>query len=167
VRGSNPYDSVPVDRRLEYSVIAEELKRLYETVTNLIEREWSIQVEGSREVLLLLTKVAVTTYQTTVYFCAEKPEDPFRKIEFAASAPPLLRSLLDEVCTAVFLGTNLPEKVPGFIVLAGEKLRSITSVIEKGTRQMLRFAPTSRIRFTLNGSEMDTIGCRSFRMDIA
>jgi hypothetical protein len=44
----------------------------------------------------------------------------------------------------------------------------LPSVNEAGQqRRVLRFAPTSRIRFTLNGSEMDTIGCRSFRMDIA
>jgi hypothetical protein len=68
----------------------------------------------ARVLFLLLARVAVTTYRTIIYFCAEKPEDPGRKIEFADSTPPLLRSLADQVFTVVFLGEDLPGRVAAY-----------------------------------------------------
>jgi hypothetical protein len=45
------------------------------------------------------------------YFCADKPEDPARKLYFGTSSPPLLRSLIDEIYTVIFLGEDLEGRV--------------------------------------------------------
>ncbi len=110
----DPWESVPRERRLDFKVIGEPLKSLAEATINKVEREWPKyfrHIPGAQVLFRLLTLVAVTTYETTKYFCAETPEDPARKISFASSAPPLLRSLLDEIYAVVFIGEEMESRV--------------------------------------------------------
>jgi hypothetical protein len=114
MRLGDPWNDVPEERRLDFEVIRKPLAALAETTLNRIEREWPAPfagIEGARVLFQLLTYVAVTTYQTIVYFCAEKPEDHRRKIEFVDSAPPLLRSIADGVFTLAFIAESVPERV--------------------------------------------------------
>lgn len=114
MREKDPWKSVPDDKRLDFKVIAEPLATLAEATVNKVEREWPAtlrDIAGAPPLFLMLTKVAIAAYETVKYFCAEKPDDPNRKIWFSVSAAPLLRSLVDEVCTVVFLVEDLPKRV--------------------------------------------------------
>jgi len=62
-------------------------------------------------------------FSTIRYFCAEKPEDPARRISFASSAPPLLRSMLDEIFTVIFLGEDVPARVQWYYKAGWRELR--------------------------------------------
>lgn len=117
MKETDPWDSIPEEQRLEFKVIGQPLATLAEATINKIDREWPpslADISGSRPLFLLLTHVAVNTYETIKYFCAEKPEDPFRKIEFADAAPPLLRSLVDEIFTVVFIAEDFPNRVQAY-----------------------------------------------------
>lgn len=117
LREKDPWHSIPKDKRLDFKVIGENLGSLAEATINKLEREWPARIsriEGAQVLYRLLTIVAVTTYETITYLCADKREDPFRKIYFVSSSPPLLRSLLDGIYTVVFLGENLENRVPWY-----------------------------------------------------
>lgn len=62
-------------------------------------------------------------FSTIRYFCAEKPEDPVSRVSFATSAPPLLRSMLDELYTVIFLGEDLPARVHWYYKAGWRELR--------------------------------------------
>ncbi len=117
MKQTDPWNSIPEERRLDFKVIGQPLATLAEAMINKIDREWPrslADITGSRPLFLLLTYVAVTTYETIKYFCAEKPEDPFRKIGFADAAPPLLRSLVDEIFAVAFIAEDLPTRVQAY-----------------------------------------------------
>ncbi len=110
----DPWKAVPAKNRLDFKVVDEPLERLARATINKIDREQPVQlreIDGALPLFLLLSKLALTTYQTITFFCAETPEDPARNIEFVSSAPPLLRSLVDEVFSVVFLCTDLRRNV--------------------------------------------------------
>lgn len=111
---TDPWEGVPADRRLEFKVIREPLDSLTAAVVINVERALPpavTGVPGAPYVLLLMTKVAETTFSTIRYFCAEDPPDPARRLSFAASAPPLVRSLLDEIFSVVFISEDVPGRV--------------------------------------------------------
>lgn len=117
LREKDPWHSVPEDKRLEFRVIGEHLSSLSEATINKLEREWPrrfAHIGGAQVLFRLLTVVAVTTYETVKYFCADKPEDALRKISFGSSSPLLLRSLVDEIYIVVFLGEDLERRVPWY-----------------------------------------------------
>lgn len=110
----DPWESVPPERRLDFGVIREPLETL--TAATILNLKRALPPEigcvpGADVVFLLLAKLAATTFGTIRYFCAERPEDPARRISFASSAPPLLRSLLDGIYTVVFIGENVGERI--------------------------------------------------------
>jgi hypothetical protein len=65
------------------------------------------RVLGAPALLLLMVKVAETSFSTIRYFCAEKPDDPGRRMSFSSAAPPLIRTLLDQIDTVIFIGEDL------------------------------------------------------------
>jgi len=65
------------------------------------------RVLGATALLLLMVKVAETSFSTIRYFCAEKPDDPGRRMSFSSAAPPLIRTLLDQIDTVIFIGEDL------------------------------------------------------------
>lgn len=110
----DPLESVPADRRLDYAVIREPLDKLAAATILNVERALPPEITavvGAPVVLLLLLKSAETTFSTIRYFCAEKPDDSARRVSFASSTPPLLRSILDEIFTVIFLGEDLPTRM--------------------------------------------------------
>jgi hypothetical protein len=112
VKTADPWESIPPEKRLDFEVIREPI----ETAATIINVERSLpqrikNVVGAPPLLLLLTKVAEATLSTIRYFCAEKPEDPARRVSFASSAAPVVRGLLDEIYTVVFLGEDVPVRV--------------------------------------------------------
>jgi hypothetical protein len=122
----DPWESVPAERRLDFGVIREPLERL--TVATILNLKRALppeitRVPGAAVVLLLLAKVAATTFDTIRYFCAERPEDPARRISFASSAPPLLRSLLDGIYTVVFIGEDVGERIQWYYRAGWREMR--------------------------------------------
>lgn len=73
-------------------------------------------------------------FSTIRYFSAEKPEDPARRITFASSAPPLLRSMLDAICTVIFLGEDVPGRMEWYNKAGWRELR------EEHERHVQRYA---------------------------
>lgn len=117
MKQGDPWKDVPEERRLDFEVIREPLATLAEATLNKIEREWPAGlagISGARVLFQLLAYIALTTNQTITYICAEKPDDPRRKIEFVDSAPPLLRSLADAIFTVVFIAEDIPERVRAY-----------------------------------------------------
>lgn len=117
LREKDPWHSVPEDKHLDFNVIGEHLRSLAEATINKLEREWPdrfAHIEGAQVLFRLLTILAATTFETIKYFCADKREDPFRKISFVSSSPPLLRSMVDGIYTVVFLGEDLEKRVPWY-----------------------------------------------------
>ncbi len=111
---TDPWESIPPEKRLNFKVIREPLESLTAAVVINVERSLPpaiTKVVGAPPILLLMTKVAETTFSTIRYFCADEPEDPARRISFASSAPPLLRALLDEIFTVIFVGEDVAGRV--------------------------------------------------------
>ena len=92
----DPWDSIPQHRRLDWAIVAGSFESL-STATELnVERQIPghiANVPGAPPLLLLMTRVAQTSFATLRYFCGESPADPARSLAYASSAPPLLRSL--------------------------------------------------------------------------
>jgi hypothetical protein len=114
MRDRDPLKDIPKERHLDYKVVDEPLASLSTALLNKLEREWPpalARVDGAQTLFRCLSFVAAMTCQTVVYICADKPDDPARKLSFASSAPPLLRSLLDGLCTVVFIAEDLEKMV--------------------------------------------------------
>ena len=110
----DPWESIPIERRLDFAVIREPLDSLAAATIVNVERSLPPDIQavlGAPPVLLLMLKSAETTFSTIRYFCAEKPEDPARRVWFASSAPPLLRSMLDQIFTMIFIGEDLQTRM--------------------------------------------------------
>ena len=90
-------------------------------------------VVGAPTIFLLLSKVAETTFNTIRYFCADEPQDPRRQISFASSAPPLLRALLDEIFTVIFIGEDVAGRVQWYNKAGWREIR------EEHDRHLLRY----------------------------
>lgn len=99
--------------RLNDDVIREPFHNLLAATGNKLDREWKDSYSthrGSRVMLRALVLSSDNTYRTVRHFCAEHPKDPARKPEYALSAPPLARSILDALFTVVFAFENLAER---------------------------------------------------------
>lgn len=133
----DPWESIPADKRLDFAVIREPLEKLAAgTILNLeraVPSEMA-RVLGAPAVLLMLAKTAETTFSAIRYLCAEKPEDQPRRISFASSTPPLLRSMLDEVFTVIFIGEDVPARVQWYNKAGWRELR------EEHERHVERYA---------------------------
>lgn len=67
---------------------------LFETTANKLEREWAskyAQVNSARVIFYQLVKIAVATYNTVVWICADTPKDLGRKPVYAISLVSLIR----------------------------------------------------------------------------
>lgn len=103
------FDELP---ELKFSEIRETLDDLLVAMANLIERRWPSEYsQNLRTVLLGTVKITEITYKSIRYLCADRPEDPVRKLEFAISVPPLSRTILDSVFTVIFLLDNASERL--------------------------------------------------------
>jgi hypothetical protein len=98
---------------VDFSVILNPLDSLLAAIENKIEREWPAQfrgVLGARELVLVTLKTANITYRSIRFLCAEKSSDPFRRLEYGISIPPLNRTILDNLFTLIFIFEDLPSR---------------------------------------------------------
>jgi len=95
----------PTKTALDYGVIQDDWMSLLKGMTLKLEREFppNLASTGAREFFWLTFRVALNTYNTLVYICADKQPDPFRKLEFTISCPPLVRTLVDSLFNVVFV----------------------------------------------------------------
>lgn len=94
---------------LPFDAVGGPLDTLCIAMANKIRLEWPQKWRDLPEAAVTLNailKVSENTYKSILYLCAEKPPDPSRKLEYAISAPPLARTILDSVFTVVFLFEN-------------------------------------------------------------
>jgi hypothetical protein len=102
---------------VEFAVIGRHLDTIQIAAANKIERDpipLLLQVPRARSTLESLLRLSTNTYRTIRYICADKPPDHARKLEYAVSAPPLIRTILDALFSIVFLFDDLPNHVDWF-----------------------------------------------------
>jgi len=102
---------------IPFEAFREQLDSLVEATANKLEREFPLHLRSDRDLgglLRCLVLVSNNTYRTMRYFCADRPPDPSRKLEYALSATPLARSVLEALFTTVFLFEDLPVRAAWF-----------------------------------------------------
>jgi hypothetical protein len=102
-------DSPPTD--LDASVITEPLDTMIGALANKLDREWPARfanIQGARELFLLMVRTADVTSRSIRFLSAEKPPDANRSPEYCLSLPPLNRTILDSIFTAMFVMEDLP-----------------------------------------------------------
>jgi len=100
--------------KLEFKVIREDLDRLIEALSNLLEREFPKKltpIPGLQPFLLVAILTSKNIYQGIRYLAADFPKDPSRKLEFGLVISPLVRLLSDILFTIVFMREDLPPRV--------------------------------------------------------
>src|SRR5712692_4562414 len=133
----DPWESVPAERRLEFAVIRVPLEKLATATILNVERALPpdiANVLGAPAVFLMFAKSAETMFSAIRYLCAEKPDDPARRISFASTTPPLLRSMLDAICTMIFIGEDIPARVQWYNKAGWREMR------EEYERHVQRYA---------------------------
>jgi hypothetical protein len=107
-------------RKLDFGLVQPQIKELIFAAGNWIEREWpgkrgrAKDHEGSRSLFLGLLRSSQNTWSTAAYICADVPNDPARKPEFALSLSPLARTVLEALCTTIFVFSDLEKRVAWF-----------------------------------------------------
>jgi len=98
---------------IDASVITVPLDQAMTALQNKIEREWPAKYTdtlGAREIVLLNVGTTDVTSRSIRYLCAEKPVDPSRAPEYCLSAPPLNRTILDNLFSMIFVLEDLPAR---------------------------------------------------------
>ncbi len=106
----NPTPDLPV---LPYGTISPEFENLLAATINKADREWPAKwqaYQGAAYIVESCARIALNTHQSLRYLCAQEPPRPERKVEFALSAIPVVRSLVDMVFLLVFVFEDLPAR---------------------------------------------------------
>jgi hypothetical protein len=86
---------------LPFSEIKEPLDTLCEAARNRLERDWPSEgaADGLAQfVVRAHVQTAIVAHKSIRYFCADLPADYDRKLEFAVTCPPILRSMVESLC---------------------------------------------------------------------
>jgi hypothetical protein len=99
--------------QLDFAVIGEAFDTLVKGTTNRADREWPAKLGGQSHAMLFTfaLKTAYWTYAASKYLVADKPQDATRRQEFAASVPPLTRTILDLLFNVVFVLDDYPARL--------------------------------------------------------
>jgi hypothetical protein len=106
----NPAPDLPI---LPYDTIKSEFENLLISTINNVEREWPAKwsaYPGAAYVVESVARITNNTHWSLKYLLAQEPPRTERKVEFALSAIPIVRSLLDSVFLLVFLFEDLPAR---------------------------------------------------------
>jgi len=150
---------------INFEVIAEPLDSLLKALANKIDREWPAhlaEVLGARELFLLTLQTADVTCRSIRWLCADKPVDPLRIPEFCISVPPLNRTILDSVFTAVFLLEDLPERCNWYHKASWREMR-----LELDRYRAQYGKLDSWQEWFTRSAEMCTLGARIFQISAA
>jgi hypothetical protein len=94
-------------------LVEQPLDTLVDATANKLEREWPralARIASARELFVLNVRVAEITYRTIRWICADKPPNPFRRVEYAISIPPLNRTILESIFTTLFVLEDIPSR---------------------------------------------------------
>ena len=109
---NNIIDSISKEKQLDFSVVEKPLDEVIEFFINSIDRGFPLKnIPGARDFFLSLAYVARNIYRSIRYISAEKPEDFNRKIEYSLSSIILIRTILEEVFTIVFISIDLKNRL--------------------------------------------------------
>lgn len=97
---------------LDFGVVQKDWDSLLEGMTLKLEREFPAGAAstGARELLWLTFRVALNTYRSMAYVCGDKPPDPLRRLEYAISCPPIVRTLVDTLFNVIFALEDLEQR---------------------------------------------------------
>ena len=116
-------------RNLDFKLVQPQLNELLVAAGNWIERSWPGQRrgrahdhDGSRSLFLGLVRSSENTWRTAAYLCADIPKDLTRKPEFARSVSPFARTVLEALCTTIFVFSDLEKRVAWFYRSDGARL---------------------------------------------
>src|SRR5687767_2174154 len=97
-------------RRYDFGLIRDHFDTLRVAMGNKLDREWptsgEFSVSGTQALVLGLYKSADNTLGAARFLMADVPQLESRKLEYALAASPLTRSILDVLCSVVFLFAN-------------------------------------------------------------
>ena len=99
---------------LQFKVIRDELDRLIEALSNLLDREFPKEltsISGLQPFLVVAILTSKNIYQGIRYLAADLPKDPTRKLEFGLIISPLGRMLADILFSIVFMREDLRPRV--------------------------------------------------------
>jgi hypothetical protein len=102
----------PLD--LDYQKVNRELVTLFEATANKLEREWPARyanVDSARVIFYQSVRIAINTYNTILWICADTPKDPDRKPVYALSLAPLTRTLFEQLVMLLFLLEDVPQYI--------------------------------------------------------
>ena len=91
--------------KLDWKTFGPELDNIVLAAINLVSREHPGCLKDSEAAAMLVEgvlRIADNTHRTIRFLLAQSPEVPTRKREYALSAGPLARTILDSLCTMVF-----------------------------------------------------------------
>lgn len=108
-------------RNLDFKLIQPQLSELLIATGNWVEWSWPGKRpahgkthEGAHALLLGLVRSTENTWRTSAFLCADIPHDPARREEFVLSVSPLSRTVLEALCTMIFVFGNLEKRVASF-----------------------------------------------------
>jgi hypothetical protein len=133
----DPWDGVPADKRLDFAVIREPMEKLAAGTILNVERALPAEIAkvlGAPAVLLMLAKSVDTMFSAMRHLCADKPQEFAPAVTLASATPPLLRSILDAICTVVFIGEDVPARVDWYNKSGWREMR------EEYDRHLQRYA---------------------------
>src|SRR5437899_7123078 len=104
-------DPTPPLPTLPYGSIRHDFENLLVATINKVDREWPAKwqaLPGAAYIVDSVARITSNTHFSLRWLCVQDPPRPERKSEFALSAIPIVRSLLDTVFLSVFLFEDLP-----------------------------------------------------------
>jgi len=99
---------------LPFKVIRDELDRLIEALSNLLDREFPqefMSIPGLQPFFFVAILTSKNIYQGVRYLVADFPKEPTRKLEFGLIISPLGRMLADILFSIVFMREDLRSRV--------------------------------------------------------
>jgi len=101
----------------DYKWIKDELLSVVTAMANMLERNWPhnySSIDSARIFFVATVRIAINTFKTIIYLCADTQEDYRRDRKFSLSVPPLNRTILENVMTALFVLEDIPQRIPWF-----------------------------------------------------
>jgi hypothetical protein len=101
----------------DFRLIKTELEELLTTIENKVERDWVEKyrnLDGGRETILPLIRIARNTFKTILFICSDAVDNSSRELYFSLAVSPLTRTLLEALFSLIYLLEDFPSKIDLF-----------------------------------------------------
>ena len=108
-------DEANTKGEISYRVFQDRMEKLFQATANKLEREWDSRyrhIYDARITFFQSLRVAINTFNTIMFICADVPNDPGRRPVYALSLAPLTRTLFEQLIAFVFLMEDIPTYIP-------------------------------------------------------